>query len=60
MDQLYDGSNDLPNSAIEEAIAISKRRAERIGSMKEALLKGDFDKVIRIAEVLCGLSDEHE
>jgi hypothetical protein len=60
MDQQYDGSDDLPNSVIEEAIALSKRRAERITSMREALLNCELDKVIQIAKVLCGLSDEHE
>jgi hypothetical protein len=50
----------LPPSAVEELIEISKRRAELLGSMKSALLMGDFDNVKRIAAVLCGLTDEHE
>lgn len=55
-----DGCLVLPEGTIEELIEISKRRAELLGSMKDALLGGDFDKVKRIAEILCGLTDEHE
>jgi hypothetical protein len=54
----FDGGRVLPPGTVEELIEISKRRAELLGSMKDALLMGDFDKLKRIAEVLCGLTDE--
>jgi len=55
-----EGRLALPEGVIEEVIEISKRRAEVLGCMKDALLRGDLDKVKRIAEVLCGLAHEHE
>jgi len=55
-----DGRLALPEGVVEEVIEISKRRAEVLGCMKDALLRGDLDKVKRIAEVLCGLANEHE
>lgn len=55
----FDRSLVLPPGTVEELIEISKRRAELLGSMKDALLMNDIDKVKRIAEVLCGLTDGH-
>jgi hypothetical protein len=48
---------ELPEGALEQVIEISKRRAEFLGNMKDALLRGDIETVWSIAEVLCGLAD---
>lgn len=48
---------ELPEGAIEEVIKISRRRAEYLGNMKDALLRDDIEKVRSIAEVLCGLAE---